>query len=124
MIVMTGYGAALTTPAAWARPAPAEDPHPQLTRIAGTEPGDPVGTQCGNLPTSHDSPLENSPVRCVNGSVNSGNSVESGNHLSLGGSVNSGNFANTNGAGDSGNASNSDNLANGGQEITVRQAGR
>ncbi|GAA1013149.1 hypothetical protein Aple_016690 [Acrocarpospora pleiomorpha] len=124
LIVVAGCGAALNAPAVWAEDAPAEDPQPQLTRIDGTDLGGPVGTLCGNRLISHDSPIEDSPVRCVNSSVNSGNSVDSGNHLSLGDAVNSGNFANVNGTSDSANASNSGNLANGRQETFVRQAGR
>ncbi|GAA1024416.1 hypothetical protein Aple_084780 [Acrocarpospora pleiomorpha] len=110
--------------AAWADPPP--DARSELARLVGTDLGGLVSALpsllCGNRLISYNSPTSNSPVKCVNGPENSGNSTDSGNYTSLGNPVNSGNFSNTNGSTGSSNSSKSGNTANGRQEIIRRVA--
>ncbi|WP_218041249.1 hypothetical protein [Acrocarpospora macrocephala] len=125
VIVAAGWGAVLGAPAAWADPSP--EVRSELARLVGADLGSLVSALpsllCGNRLISYNSPTYNSPVRCVNGPVHSGNSTDSGNYTSLGNPVNSGNFSNTNGSTGSSNSSKSGNTANGRQEIT-RQVAR
>jgi hypothetical protein len=126
VIVAAGCGAVLSAPAAWADPSPSE--RSELARLVGADLGSVLGTLpallCGNRLISYNSPTSDSPVKCVNGPENSGNSTDSGNYSSHGNPVNSGNFSNTNGSTGSSNSSNSGNTANGRQETSIRQATR
>ncbi|GIH28389.1 hypothetical protein Aph01nite_66990 [Acrocarpospora phusangensis] len=124
VVATAGWGAFLSAPAVWAD-SPASE-RSQLARLLGADLGNVFealpAVLCGNRLISYNSPTSNSPVTCVNGPANSGNSTDSGNYSSRGNPVNSGNFSNTNGSHGSSNSSNADNLANGPQETSIKQA--
>lgn len=78
------------------------------------------GVFCGNRLISYNSPAPHSPVKCVNGAENSGNSTNSGNYHSVGDPINSGNVENVNGSTGSSNTESGGNLANGSQTTSIR----
>ncbi|MEU6711240.1 hypothetical protein ABZ897_07125 [Nonomuraea sp. NPDC046802] len=102
-----------------AAPPPSESS--LLTDLFGADLGTALkalpGVFCGNHLFAYNSPAPNSPVKCVNGAENSGNSTNSGNYHNEGNPINSGNFSNGNGSTDSNNVQGG-NTANGSQSVS------
>ncbi|MEV4104099.1 hypothetical protein AB0J42_27940 [Nonomuraea sp. NPDC049649] len=117
--MMTGFGL-MSAGIAAAVPRPQEPS--ELARLLGADLGTVMstvpGVVCGNRLVNYNSPMPDSPTKCVNGAENSGNSTNSGNYHSEGDPINSGNFSNVNGSTESNNAiDGSGNIANGSQSL-------
>jgi hypothetical protein len=119
VIAVVGCGALLAATTASATAPPREES--LLTRLFGADLGtvirDLPSVLCGNRLINYNSPVSNSPTKCVNGPENSGNSTDSGNYYNEGDPINSGNFSNSNGSNGSNNTGEGGNTANGTQSM-------